>query len=664
MKHISSLLGAGSITLRISLGFGTLLVLLAMIAGYGWLQVRHTAGLFDRYAAAAGIVESANRLQSLVGDLQRTAAEFVSIGSAEKKVEVSQRADAVSAQLSALGDKTTDPAQQQDVREIQRLNKEVDESLLTLYERVTLRQEVEDGLGYSDRDIRKALGSLIGGGKKDFGIALDRYLQARALTIRFAISGKDEQKVRAELAKVAELVGKLSDAVKDDDDLKDAHDDVVVGLKRYLEDIDRLSNALDKRRDLATTIDRLSEQMRSAAKEIKQRTASIQDATRASVADAADGARKWTLILSLAALALAACVGFAIARSITVPVRSLSSAMRRLASGDVAVDVPALRRRDEIGQMAATVQVFKENALQIFTLQEEKTASEERSALERRATLKGIADTFEQTVTMVVGAATAEAETVKSEASTMVTIAGHSSRISSDVTTVCDRTAENVQAAAAAACQLAASLKEIGAHAAHSASVTRSAVQRADEAGTVMQGLSNAASKIGDVVSLISKIAVQTNLLALNATIESARAGEAGRGFTVVATEVKNLADQTAKATEEIRSQVISIQDATRRAVGEISQIGAVIEEVNASATAIAASVEQQASATASISSNVAEAASSTVEAAQGIAGVRSATEHTGKASNSLLAAAEKLASQCSVLGSSAADFLNQIRAA
>jgi methyl-accepting chemotaxis protein len=664
MKNLSARPGIGSITLRISLGFGTLFVLLATIASYGWLQVRETAGLFDGYAASAGIVDSVNQLDALVGDLQRTAGEFVTAGSAEKKVEVKQRAEAVSGYLEALGARIPDSERQQHVQAILRLNKEVDESLLTLYERVTLRQEVEDGLKYNDRDIRKALAGLIRGGNSDFGAVLDRYLEARAQTIRFATTGKDEEKLRAELSKVGELSARFAAGVQHDADLREAFDDLGAGVRRYLEDIGRLSNALRKRQERAEAIDRLSEQMRAAAREVKQLTAAIQDITRASVADAAADARKWMLILSLAALAIAGLVGLAIARSITRPIRSLSGAMRRLAAGDITIAVPALARRDEIGQMAATVQVFKENALHIHTLQNEKAASEARAEAEKRATLKTIADTFEQTVTMVVSAATAEAETVKSEASTMAAVADDSSRISSNVTAVCDRTAENVQAVAAAARQLADSLKEIGARATRSAAVSSSAVQRAGEAGSVMQGLTAAASKIGEVVSLISKIAVQTNLLALNATIEAARAGEAGRGFTVVATEVKTLADQTAKATEEIRSQVTSIQDATRRAVEEINQIGTVIEEVNASATAIATSVEQQVSATASISSNVTEAASSTIEAARGISQVRSATEQTGQASNGLLAAAEKLVAQCSMLGSSAAGFLGQIRAA
>jgi len=662
MRYLSGLMpGAGSIALRIYLGFTILLTLLAIVAANGWLQVRGMTTLFDGFASSVEIVDNANDLQTIVADVQRTVGDFVREGSAEKKVEAAERTAALRVPLDDLT--VEGSAQQQLVDGIRQRAKAIDESLLSLYGLVTLRQEVEDGLNYNDRDIRKGLTSLIGEGKGAFGAVFDRYLSARALTIRFAATGRDEARLRAELTKVGDLLTKSAAEVQGTE-LQDAYDDVTGGLKRYVEGLDRLTNALTKRQTMAKMIDRSSNEMRGSVKEIKQLAKAAQDDARGAAKQTAASSRDWAIALALAGLCVAALVGLVIARSITRPVRSLSSAMERLAAGDDEVDVPAIARRDEIGQMAATVQIFKENALRIRSLQEEKAASGQRTEAEKRAVLQALADTFESTVKSVVAAASEGAETMKSEASKMVAVAERSSAVSINVTAVCDQTSKSVQAVAAAAGQLSVALNEVGSHATRSAAIAKSAVERAGEANAVMQTLSAAASKIGEVVSLITNIASQTNLLALNATIEAARAGDAGRGFSIVASEVKSLAEQTVQATEEIKGQVASIQDATRRAVEEISQIGKVIEEVNASAALIAGSVEEQASATTSISSNVGEAATGTVEAAHGITEVRSATEQTGRASAELLIAAENLVSQCAVLDSSAAGFLGQVRAA
>ncbi|MCG8356076.1 MAG: methyl-accepting chemotaxis protein, partial [Kiloniellales bacterium] len=179
-----------------------------------------------------------------------------------------------------------------------------------------------------------------------------------------------------------------------------------------------------------------------------------------------------------------------------------------------------------------------------------------------------------------------------------------------------------------------------------------------------VQSLATAAQKIGDVVNLIQDIAEQTNLLALNATIEAARAGEAGKGFAVVASEVKMLANQTAKATEEIAQQVEGMQSATGGTVESIEKIGAVIARISDNANSIAAAIEEQTISTQEISKNVQEAASGTQEVASNITGVREAAEQTGAAASEVLSSSKGLSEQSDVLRSEVEKFVSKLRAA
>jgi methyl-accepting chemotaxis protein len=189
-------------------------------------------------------------------------------------------------------------------------------------------------------------------------------------------------------------------------------------------------------------------------------------------------------------------------------------------------------------------------------------------------------------------------------------------------------------------------------------------VEEADKANVRVQSLSEAANKIGEVVSLITDIASQTNLLALNATIEAARAGEAGKGFAVVATEVKSLADQTAKATEEISAQIADIQSATGEAVDAIDSIGKTIRTVDEISSSIAAAVEEQGMATSEIADNVQQAAQGTEEVDTGIAGVREAAGETGSAAEQVLATGQELSTQANTLRMAVDDFLTKVKAA
>ncbi len=222
----------------------------------------------------------------------------------------------------------------------------------------------------------------------------------------------------------------------------------------------------------------------------------------------------------------------------------------------------------------------------------------------------------------------------------------------------------NVQTVAAAAEEMAASIREIRRNAQHASDVSRKAVDQAEGANTMVRGLAEAANRIGEVVRLINEIAAQTNLLALNATIEAARAGEAGRGFAVVANEVKQLAGQTAKATEEIQGQVGAMQNATSSAVGAIEEIVATIGDVDQASSSIQVAIEQQDATTQEIARNVQEAASGTHEASQHVSQVSEHAGRAGSAAHFVDQASTDAADQATRLDDLIKRFISDVRAA
>ncbi len=369
-------------------------------------------------------------------------------------------------------------------------------------------------------------------------------------------------------------------------------------------------------------------------------------------------------ILSVLAVAIALIASLVVSRGITRPVGAMTQAMKKLADGDLTVDVPAKENHDEIGDMAKTVQVFKENALKVKTLEEEQRRSEERAEAEKKAALAALADGFERQVGGVVSAVSASATDLQGSAEQMSSTAEETSRQATAVAAASEQASTNVQTVAAAAEELASSIAEISRQVSESARITGQAVDDVARTGTTVEALATAAQKIGDVVKLISDIASQTNLLALNATIEAARAGDAGKGFAVVASEVKSLANQTARATDEISSQIAAIQTATSESVDAMRGIGTTIGKMNEISAGIASAVEEQGAATAEIARNVQQAAAGTNDVSSNIAGVTSAAGDTGKAAENLQRSAGTLGEQAGTLKRAVASFLADVRAA
>jgi methyl-accepting chemotaxis protein len=364
------------------------------------------------------------------------------------------------------------------------------------------------------------------------------------------------------------------------------------------------------------------------------------------------------------AILLGIVIGYAVARSITKPIVAMTGAMGELASGNKGVEIPAQGRGDEIGHMAAAVQVFKENMIEADRLRAEQEATKQRTEAERRQAMLDLADRFENSVGGVVKAVTSAATELQATAQSMSATAEQTTRQSSAVAAASEETTRNVQTVASATEELSASIGEISNQVTESTRIVGEAVSQAHGTNEKVQSLADAAQRIGDVVRLINDIAGQTNLLALNATIEAARAGEAGKGFAVVASEVKTLATQTAKATEEIAGQVRAIQDATQSSAVAIGDITKTIGRVSEISTTIASAVEEQGAATQEISRNVQQAAQGTQEVASNIGGVTEAATQTGHAAGEVLGAAQELGKNGELLRSQVEEFLRTVRAA
>ncbi len=352
-----------------------------------------------------------------------------------------------------------------------------------------------------------------------------------------------------------------------------------------------------------------------------------------------------------------------VGRSILRRIGSLQRSMQLLSDGDLESEIYHSSQNDEIAAMASTLQVFRENMIRARALSadqdQDRVAKTERTArIEQR-----IAE-FEATVRSTLDNLQNSANSMQMTAQSMSSTADRSNSLVNAVAAAAEETSVNVQTVSSGTEELSSSIAEIGRQVVASAEIAKKAVEEAGATDATVQGLTDNASRISVVVDLIQVIASQTNLLALNATIEAARAGEAGRGFAVVASEVKSLASQTAKATDEIRGQIASMQDVTTSAVSAIRKIGQTIGEINDVTTAIAAAVEEQGAATREIARNIQHAAGGTSEVSSNIVGVSTASAEAGEAASGVLSASAALRNEAEGLRSEIDAFLTNIRAA
>ncbi|MBR0986368.1 methyl-accepting chemotaxis protein [Bradyrhizobium liaoningense] len=398
--------------------------------------------------------------------------------------------------------------------------------------------------------------------------------------------------------------------------------------------------------------------------DIEKNVAQRYDAAQAAEASTRASIKLWMWVALGCSILLVGSVSFFIGRSISSALLAMVRSMTGLANGDTSVAIPGVGRKDEIGEMAGAVAVFKTNMAEAERLRAEQAEAEARGRAQRKADMQRLADGFEGAVGEIIETVSSAATELEASANTLTQAAERGNSLATAVAAASEEASANVQSVSSASEELTSSVSEISRQVQESARVADVAVGQAQRTNTRVAELTKAASRIGDVVELINTIAAQTNLLALNATIEAARAGEAGKGFAVVATEVKALAEQTAKATGEIGQHIGAIQSATDESVGAIKEIGDTIARMSEISSTIAAAVEEQGAATQEISRNIQHAAQGTSAVSSNIADVQRGSGETGAASAQVHSAAQSLSQESNRLKSEVARFLESVRAA
>ena len=379
----------------------------------------------------------------------------------------------------------------------------------------------------------------------------------------------------------------------------------------------------------------------------------------------AENAERNLWMIAAASIILATILALAISQlGIVRPIHAAVTDLKKLADGILDIHVHGTKRKDEVGDIARTMLVFKENGLKVQKLQKEQEEQEKRVEVEKRRTMNELADNFDASVRRIVETVSAAATEMQNSSGVLTDIAEQTSRQAEGAAVASERSTVNVQTVASATEELSSSIREISQQIGTSSQIAGNAVTHAQKTDSLVQGLAESAQKIGEVINLITDIASQTNLLALNATIEAARAGDAGKGFAVVASEVKNLANQTARATEEISAQIAAVQQATTDSADAIREITHIIEQISEVTGSIAAAVEEQSAATQEIARNVQEASSGVVQVSATIAQVNQASAESGQSAAQVNQAAGELSRQSSTLMDEVTSFVERVRAA
>ena len=665
------LIASMSIKTKVTLGFGLVLAILLAVAATSYLQFLGAADSFRIYAQRVSVVSVSRDIDRNFLEMRRNVREFALTGVSEDATAALASADLVRAAI-AKGLATSHVAERR-----RRL-----EEISTQYE--DYRKGVER-VFVLKRDLDKLTSETLDPSGREATDQLLKLADAADKAGNAAVAGLARQTLQALMQvrlNVNKVIGRRDDAAAQQ------VDQYLVALSQAVGELDKMvqggavrASLDDARRSIVSygtayrdvagmnreVVSQINGNMKHAAETIAAAAAAVdasgmtdQQGIEAATLAAISFTQTVLLVLALGGLALGMLAAWLIGGGISRPVLQMVEAMRRLAAGDLTVTIPARDRGDEVGRMAEAMVVFHHNAEEAQRLEGE--AERVRVAKDRRqSAIDQHTQDFGTAATGVMAMLVQAAETMRKTAGEMTAAAQQTRETAERTAGNANASAQNLSAVAAAAEEMSASIQEISQQVARATQAAHEAVERTSATDAKVAGMAAAAERVGDVVRLISDIAGQTNLLALNATIEAARAGDAGKGFAVVASEVKALATQTAKATDEIASQIAAIRTATGEAVEAVREVGTAIGQVNEVAAAIAAAVEEQSATTREIAASVQTVTGATQEATQAMHDVASVSETTEVASQTVQQNCDEVGRTADVLRSELTQFLEAI---